>query len=145
YWHGDIFEGVADTTPPTVTTRDPAPGATGVSTGTNVTAVFSEAVAGVNGSSFTLEGPDANPVAATVSYESTSRTATLDPTAAMAGNTTYTARLTGRIEDDAGNPLAPLSWTFTTEAASTLNTLSGTITGNGGAALPGTYVHVFDD
>jgi hypothetical protein len=42
-----------DTTPPTVTSRTPANGATSVQFGQNVVAVFSEAVNGV-GTSFTL-------------------------------------------------------------------------------------------
>ncbi|HEV8696733.1 MAG TPA: Ig-like domain-containing protein, partial [Candidatus Limnocylindrales bacterium] len=58
YWHADIFGGGgADTTPPTVTARNPAVDATGVAVGSNVTATFSEAVNGVSGSTFTLTGP----------------------------------------------------------------------------------------
>ena len=55
-----------DTTPPTVTNQSPAANATGVATSASVTAAFSEAVAGVSGSTFTLTGP-AGAVAATVS------------------------------------------------------------------------------
>ena len=106
-----------DTTPPTVTGETPAPGATGVATGTNVTATFSEAVSGVSGSTFTLEGPGTTAVPASVTYSAGTLTATLDPTADLAASTTYTARLTSGITDLAGNPLAPLSWTFTTAAA----------------------------
>ena len=54
----------SDTTPPTVTSRTPANGASGVSIGTNVTATFSEAVTGVSGTTFTLEGPGSSAVPA---------------------------------------------------------------------------------
>ena len=82
-----------------------------------MTATFSEAVSGVSGSTFTLEGPGTTAVPASVTYSAGTLTATLDPTADLAASTTYTARLTSGITDLAGNPLAPLSWTFTTAAA----------------------------
>ncbi len=109
----------ADTTPPTVSSRTPAAAATNVGVSTNVTATFSEPVTGVSGTSFTLEGPGTTPVGAVVTYDGPSRTATLNPSADLAANTTYTARLTGAISDTAATPnaLAPLSWTFTTAAA----------------------------
>ena len=106
----------ADTTPPTVTATVPVANATGVSTGASVTATFSEAVTGVSGSTFTLSGPG-GAVAASVSYDSASKTATLTPGAALAFNTTYTANLTAGIADAANNPLAATSWSFTTAAA----------------------------
>ncbi|MGH2474243.1 MAG: Ig-like domain-containing protein, partial [Candidatus Limnocylindrales bacterium] len=119
YWHGDIFGGGgADTTPPTVSTRSPASGATGVPTGTNVSATFSEAVTGVSASTFTLEGPGGS-VAATVSYNAGTHTATLDPNATLTASTTYTAHLTSGIADLATNPLAATDWTFTTAVADT--------------------------
>ncbi|HET7168477.1 MAG TPA: Ig-like domain-containing protein, partial [Candidatus Limnocylindrales bacterium] len=92
--------------------------ATDVATGANVTATFSEDVTGVSGTTFTLEGPGATPVAATVSYNAGTRLATLDPSAALAAGTTYTAQLTSGITDLATNPLAPVSWSFTTAAPS---------------------------
>ncbi|HET7397585.1 MAG TPA: Ig-like domain-containing protein [Intrasporangium sp.] len=106
-----------DTVAPTVSTRAPADGATGVSTTANVTATFSEAVTGVSGTTFTLVDAVGNAVPATVTYNATTRVATLDPTASLAGTTGYTATLTGgatAIRDSAGNPLADTSWSFTT-------------------------------
>ena len=44
-----------DTTPPTVTARNPAPGASGVATGTAVTATFSEAIDAATLSATTFE------------------------------------------------------------------------------------------
>lgn len=112
-----------DTTAPTVTSRAPTAGATGVSPTGNVTAGFSEAVTGVSGTTFTLRSGTTS-VPATVSH--TSGTATLDPTASLAASTTYTAALTSGITDSAGNALSPVEWTFTTAAASTTRTLTVT-------------------
>src|SRR5919197_147126 len=105
-----------DTTPPTVTSKSPASGATGVAVATNVTATFSEAVTGVSASSFTLTGPG-GAVSANVTYDSPTKTATLDPSADLAFNTSYTATLTSAITDTAGNPLTQVTWSFTTAAA----------------------------
>ena len=106
----------ADTTAPTVTTKTPPANASGVSPTTTVTATFDEAVTGVSGTTFTLEDPTATPVAATVSYDGPTKTATLDPSASLAPNTTYTAHLTSGITDTSSNtnPLSPVSWSFTT-------------------------------
>jgi len=89
-----------------------------------VTATFSESVSGVAGSNpatFTLKNATTGAaIAAAVTYNATTRVATLDPTANLAVNTPYTATLTGgasAIRDAANNPLATLSWTFTTAAA----------------------------
>jgi unsaturated chondroitin disaccharide hydrolase len=105
-----------DTTPPTITTSAPAPGAIAIPVGANVTATFSEAVTGVNQSTFILK-QGATTVAASVSYDAASRTATLDPTAALSPGVLYSATLAGGIADLASNPLAPVSWTFTTASA----------------------------
>jgi N,N-dimethylformamidase beta subunit-like, C-terminal/Domain of unknown function (DUF4082)/Bacterial Ig-like domain/Bacterial Ig domain len=116
YWVDVVFEmnSTPDTTPPTVTSKTPIDGATNVAQGTAVTAVFSEDLAPgtVNGSSFTLsDGVDT--VAATVTYDGPSKTATLTPGSPLTANTLYTATLTS-ITDVAGNPLAvPEVWSFT--------------------------------
>jgi methionine-rich copper-binding protein CopC len=104
-----------DTAPPTVTSRTPGVSATNVAVSTDVTATFSEPVAGVSGSSFTLKLGD-SAVAANVSYDAATRTATLDPIAPLIYDTFYTARLSSPIADSAGNPLAQVSWTFKTAA-----------------------------
>lgn len=105
-----------DTAPPLVTSKTPAAGAANVPVASDISATFSEAVSGVSGSSFTLTPPVGPAVAATVSYDPTSRTATLNPGADLSYSTTYTAQLSGSIVDGAGNPLAPVSWTFSTAA-----------------------------
>jgi uncharacterized protein YjiK/methionine-rich copper-binding protein CopC len=110
----------ADTTPPTVTAKSPASGATGVSAGASVTATFSEPVDAttINASIFTLTGPNNSAVPATVTYDGASKTASLQPNSSLAYNTTYTANLTTGVKDLAGNSLAAaVTWSFQTAAA----------------------------
>jgi hypothetical protein len=109
---------VPDTTKPTVTSRTPGAGATGVATGTTVTGVFSEAVTQAS-ISFVLRNPANAVVASTTSYNATTRTVTLTPSAALSPSTTYTATLSGAA-DTAGNVMDPVTWSFTT-TASTFN------------------------
>ena len=110
--------GGGDTTPPTAATS-PVNGATGVAVAANVTATFDEAVTGVSGTSFALTpSTGGTAVPATVSYNATSRVATLNPSADLAAGTAYTATLTQYIRDASGNALAPVSWTFTTAGTS---------------------------
>jgi hypothetical protein len=113
--------GGADTTPPTIIARTPAPGATGVALDVSPSATFSEAMdpATLTTSTFTLQKQGVpTPVAATVSYASA--TATLDPSANLDPSSTYTATVKGGAsgaKDTAGNPLAAdVSWSFTTGA-----------------------------
>ena len=107
-----------------MTAQSPLANATGVAVGSTVTATFSEPVLGVSGSTFTLKPgtatSTATPVAAAVTYVDANRVASLKPSAGLAANTQYTATLAGgasAIRDAANNPLATVSWTFTTAAA----------------------------
>ncbi|CAA9266761.1 MAG: hypothetical protein AVDCRST_MAG50-3188, partial [uncultured Acidimicrobiales bacterium] len=109
-----------DTTPPTVTSVSPAAGATGVAGATNVTATFSEAITAtsLSGSTFTLtRSGETSPVPASVTYNATTRVATLDPSADLVAGATYTAVVkggAGGVSDVAGNPLAAdRTWSFT--------------------------------
>jgi hypothetical protein len=110
-----------DTTAPIVTSTLPADGAIDVSLTAVVQAFFSEDVdpATVSSATFTLvPAAGGGPVAATVTYDGASRTATLDPDQALVSGTTYTASVTGAaggVKDVAGNALAAdASWSFTT-------------------------------
>ena len=117
-----------DASAPTVTSRTPASGATGIALGANVLATFSEPVQTVTDAMFTLK-TGSTTVTAPVSYDAATRTATLNPTADLAAGTQYTAALAGGtsgVKDTAGNPLAPVSWTFTTAAAA--DTTAPTVT-----------------
>jgi hypothetical protein len=110
---------------PTFTTT-PASGATGVAIGTATTrtamkATFSEAVTGVSGTSFTLkQGTTA--ISAAVTYNATTRVATLTPAAALVADKTYTLALTAAIKDVAGNPITAKTWTFITGPRPTVTT-----------------------
>ena len=104
-------------TAPTVTARTPGSGSTGIAAGSNVTATFSSAVQGVTGSSFLLKNAAGTVVPAAVTYNATTRTATLDPASSLTNDTKYTVTLIGgtsAIRDAAGTPLTDTSWTFTT-------------------------------
>jgi hypothetical protein len=100
---------------PTVTGRTPAVNATGVSRTANITATISEAVTGVTGGTFALRNTATGAlISSAVSYNATTRVATLNPNVTLAANTRYAAALSMSIRDAAGNPLIGTSWTFTT-------------------------------
>jgi hypothetical protein len=98
---------------PTVVAESPAANALGRPVGTNVTARFSEPVVGVNGASFTLKRGTLG-VSSAVTYNASTRTATLIPRANLLRNTVYTAALTANVKDAAGSAVAPMSWKFRT-------------------------------
>ena len=107
---------------PTVTQRTPAVNATGVSRTANITATFSEAVSGLPtnaaaSGNFTIKRTSNNAAfTAVVSYNATTKVATLNPSGTLLANTKYTVTLSSGIKDTAGNLLAPVTWTFTTGA-----------------------------
>jgi YVTN family beta-propeller protein len=117
----------ADTTAPTISARTPAAGASGVAVSSVVTLTFSEAMdaSTVNGSTFVLRTAGGALVPAAVSYNASTRVATLTPSAALAPSSSYTASAVGgttdpRLKDLAGNALAAsASWSFTTVVADT--------------------------
>ncbi len=118
----------ADTTPPAMSSTAPANGATNVNPGTAVTATFSEAVSDVGTATFTLRADGSGAiVSGTVSLNAAGTTATLQPSAALANSTAYTATVTTGVRDAAGNALASnYTWRFTTAAAA--DTAAPTVT-----------------
>ena len=107
---------VGSSLPPfAVSSTVPAAGATGVTRDVKVQATFNRSAdpATVTGANFTLTGP-AGAVGATVSYDDTTKTATLTPSAVLGASTTYTANVLAGIHAADGSPIAPQSWTFTT-------------------------------
>ena len=102
-----------DNTPPQVTDKTPASGATGVSTtAPHITATFSEPVqSGTIG--FVLKDSAGHTLPASVAYDPSTNTVTFTPGGALEPSTTYTATVSG-AQDLAGNPMAPVSWSFTT-------------------------------
>jgi hypothetical protein len=112
---------MVDATAPTVSNVSPVDRSQNVSQGTNLEATFSEMM---NASTLTTdtfmltEQGSSTPIAATMSYNSTTNKATLKPSSDLASNTTYSATIKGGstgAKDSAGNALVQdYSWTFTT-------------------------------
>ena len=106
----------SDTVAPTVSSTNPANGATGVAV---ITASFSEAMnaSTLTTATFTVAG--AAPVTGTVTYDAATYLARFTPTSALTPSTSYTATITTGAKDVAGNALASNHvWSFTTSASS---------------------------
>src|SRR6202166_4440878 len=130
------FTTAATAAPPTVVSTVPANGATAVAVNTTISATFGEAMNGatINGTTFTVTGPGATPVAGTVTYAGT--TATFTPSAALANSTLFTATITTGAKDAAGTSLAAnFVWTFTTAATAAPPTVVSTVPANGATAV----------
>jgi hypothetical protein len=123
YWVDVVFAPANTTTPPTVNSVSPINGSTGVNPSTGVTAAFSQAMnaSTITPATFQLRDPNNNAVPATVSYNSSNWTATLQPSAPLAFLTTYSAVVisgAAGVKDLNGNAMtADYSWSFTTAAA----------------------------
>ncbi len=102
-----------DETAPTIVSRSPAPGATGVGTSQSVIVTFSEPMQQstvVDAFSWTHASGSVQ-----VAVQQTDETEyTFSPVAALSINTLYTATFANTALDLAGNPLAETSWTFRT-------------------------------
>ena len=111
-----------DITPPAVSSVTPVNGAAGVSVSTIASAVFNEAMDAttINGSTIELRNSSNVLIAAAVSYNAATRTATLTPSAALANSTVYTVTVKGTssgVKDVAGNAMVNnYNWSFTTVA-----------------------------
>ena len=122
YWADVVYRRASelDSTRPTITTLTPADAATGVGTDTDVSARFDEPMdpATITASNVSLRTTAGAAVTTTLSYDSTTRTATLEPQTALLQSTNYTATVKGGatgVKDLAGNALASdRTWTFTT-------------------------------
>ncbi|MEQ8768496.1 MAG: Ig-like domain-containing protein [Planctomycetota bacterium] len=103
-----------ETVPPTVVRISPEDESIDIEREVVVEAEFSEdlATASIRAETFRLVTPVGDTVPAKVEYQD--RVATLTPNEVLLPNTVYTARLTGDITDTVGNPLEPMSWSFTT-------------------------------
>ncbi len=102
--------------PPTIISRSPSPNAVNVELSPTVSAQFSEDVIGVSATSMAISNvSDLVSLPATVTYNPTTRTASLVPAAPLVMGT-YRVALSGRIKDLDGNALAWTTWTFTTAA-----------------------------
>src|SRR5205823_6487947 len=95
-----------DTTPPTIVLRSPAPGALDVDPASPITITFSELMnpASITTSSIKLRpAGTTNNVAATITYSGS--TVVLQPTAPLAGSTTYQVVVSGIVADSTGNTI----------------------------------------
>jgi hypothetical protein len=107
---------------PALTKKTPGTGATGVKRNAGITATFGEPVTGVSTATVKLTRVSGGAaVTGTVSYHAGTRTLTFDPygttRSVLLARTRYRVSLTAGIRDAAGNPLTPVTWTFTTGAA----------------------------
>ena len=130
----------ADTTPPTITGFNPTNGTAGVATSSAVTITFSEALNASTINTTTIRLLDgAVAVAATVSYNASTNTVTLTPSAPLSNSKFYTISITGGasgVKDSAGNPLATtVTSAFTTVAAPTTPTVTGFTPTNGSSGV----------
>jgi hypothetical protein len=146
YWVDVIFNTV---NAPNVTSFTPT--GTSVAAGTSVSATFTSAMDAttITSSTFQLLDPNSVPVSGAVTYNASTQTATLQPSAALAASTAYAASVIGGasgVKDSSENPMASnISWSFTTAVAPppppvcpcslwSLSTVPGTVDGGDGTA-----------
>ena len=115
-----IITFTVDTTPPAVSAVSPTAGQGGVATNTAVQITFSESMdaATITNTTILLRNSTTSAlVPATVSYNNTTKIATLTPSGPLSNATNYTVVVTTLVKDLAGNPLATqFQSTFTTVA-----------------------------
>ncbi|MGC2301788.1 Ig-like domain-containing protein [Candidatus Binatus sp.] len=127
-----------DTTPPLVSSTNPANLATLVGTNQKVVVTFDKGMDSttITPTTFTLMGPGVTPVLGAVTYSTIGDTATFTPSSALATGVTYTATVTTGVQDLSGNNLASnFVWTFTTGLAT--DTTAPTVTATNPANLAG--------
>ena len=126
-----------DPNPPTVSSTDPANGATGVALDKTITVTFSEDIQqGTNWSSINLKDQGGNNVAFSKSINGS--VLTIDPTSNFNYSTTYTVYVpAGSVKDAAENGLASdYNFSFTTIADTTAPTVITTDPVNGASFVP---------
>jgi hypothetical protein len=127
---------------PTVTSTNPANGATSIPINRKIAATFSKAMDSttITAATFMLvSGTPATMVAGTVTFNAASNVATFAPTTNLAASTTFTATITTGAKDLSGTSLAsPFVWTFTTGATAdtTPPTVTSTNPGSGVGGVP---------
>jgi hypothetical protein len=142
--------GPPDVTPPIVAYRTPGDLATNISTGTNVTATFSEPMdaSTITTETFTLTH-GGTPVTGMVTYSDADSTATFAPDDKLAAGVLFVATVTTGVKDRAGNPLSIAhSWSFTTEPPPTVASTVPTNNDNSiplGANVTATFAKAMDE
>jgi hypothetical protein len=138
--------GTQGSPPPVLAVSSVSPASSSGDVGTDVlvSATFSDALdpTKINGSIFYLRDSVGSIVAALVSYNASSRTATLNPVTALAPAVTYTATVQGGsggvAAADGSYLTSTYSWSFTTGAAAdkTPPTVTSTMPSGGATGIP---------
>jgi subtilisin family serine protease len=106
---------ILDRVRPTIRAHTPRSNATGVGTRTSIRVVFSEPIKGVSRTTLRLKNLTTGRwVTARVTYNATTRTATVDPALSMFHGHRYAVYASTGIRDLAGNRLAATHWSFRT-------------------------------
>ena len=103
-----------DRTPPTVSASTPKAGATDVATDAMISVQLSEPVSGISDATLSLRDAVGEAVAASVTFEPSTRVATITPGAPLSLSSRYTVVAGAGILDLAGRQLAPVTWSFFT-------------------------------
>ena len=113
------FRTAPDASPPSITSTQPAPGATAVSLNEKPQATFSKEMdpATLNPLTFMLTRAPAVAVSGSVAFDALTNTATFTPSAPLLPGVLYTATVTTGAQDTGNSGIvANVSWTFTTDA-----------------------------
>ena len=147
----DCSPGV-DNIPPTVSSVSPVNGATNITTGSTVSAIFNETIdpVTVTGTTFQLKDAGNNVVPGTITTSFNQITFT--PSTALAGSTVYSATIksgASGVKDLAGNALVTdYSWTFTTVEVDLMSpAITSVLPANGaaGASTGSTIIANFNE
>lgn len=120
YWVDTTFRQTINSAAPTVTAVSPLANATGAYTGANVIATLDQNVdtSTVNSTTIKLTDHLGADIPATITYNDSAKTITIDPTAQLSENATYTASIhggAGGVTNLDGTALASdYQWAFTT-------------------------------
>jgi len=101
---------------PTVTSASPLNDQTSVPTTSSVSFTFNEAVQS-NSIAFSLTDSSGHPVPGSVSYNSSTNTATFTPSSALSNAMTYTGSVTAATDANGNQMAAPFTWSFVTAQA----------------------------
>jgi outer membrane protein assembly factor BamB len=123
--------GTPDAVPPQVTSTFPVNGATDVPSTTDIKVTFNEEINSntLTVSSFKVVDSSSNPVLGSISYETSTNTATFNPATSLKKSEIYTATITTLVQDlwmnsldgnknnvQDGSPTDDHSWSFTTSS-----------------------------
>ena len=114
-YYVDVVWSATDTTPLTATSPTPLADSTSVLTTVSPSAVFSRPIT-ESSIAMTVSDPTNNTVGGAISYDSSTRKVTFNPTTPLVPNTRYTVTLMASAPG-VGPMAAPLAWSFTTAKA----------------------------